>query len=128
MRLHNVEARKLFLVDAFGALVSAFMLGVILVRYEIVFGIPKDALYLLAFIPCVFVVFDLAAFYFGKSNWSVLLKLIALANICYCILSIVLALMHRESLSVLGWLYIIIEIAIIIYVARVEYIFSLKIN
>lgn len=128
MPLHNIEARKLFLVDAFGALVSAFMLGVVLVRYEIVFRIPKNALYLLAFIPCVFVVFDLAAFYFGKSKWSVLLKLIALANICYCILSIVLALMHRESLSVLGWLYIIIEIVIIVYIAHIEYNCSLKID
>ena len=121
MLFNNIDPRKLFLIDAFGAFVSAVLLGVVLVRFEPVFGIPKDTLYFLAFIPCVFIVFDLVSYFLGQSKWRILLKTIAIANICYCLLSFLLAIIHRDSLSILGWIYILNEIVIILYIARIEY-------
>ena len=50
--------KVLFLVDGLGALLSAFLLGFVLVRLERVFGIPPDALYLLATVPCLFALYD----------------------------------------------------------------------
>ena len=50
--------KKLFLIDGLGALVSAFFLGVVLVRLESFFGIPPFILYFLAFLPCLFAAYD----------------------------------------------------------------------
>lgn len=121
MLFDNIDPRKLFLLDALGALVSAFMLGIVLVRFEAMFGVPKKALYVLAFIPCVFMLYDLVSYFYGQSKWRTLLKVIAIGNICYCMLSLGIAFLHRDSLPILGWMYILIEVAIIIYIAQIEY-------
>jgi len=52
----------LFLLDAIGALVSALLLGVVLVKYQEIFGIPIPTLYVLAIIPCFFALIDLYSY------------------------------------------------------------------
>lgn len=112
--------RKLFLMDGLGALVSAFLLGVVLVQLESIFGIPRSTLYVLAFVPCVFALYDFCCFFMLKNNESTFLMVIAIANMLYCILSIGFALHHYQSLTYLGWGYIIIEVAIVLAIAVIE--------
>ncbi len=112
--------RKLFLIDGVGALVSAFMLGVVLVRLEHIFGVPVQTLYLLAFLPVLFAVYDFYSYREGKDKLGVLLKGIAIMNIGYCLLSIGLAFYHHEVISYLGWAYIVIEIMIVVVIAILE--------
>ena len=113
------EPRKLFIIDGLGALLSAFLLGVVLVRFESIFGIPASALYLLASFPLGFVMYD-AISYRIKGRTAALLKGIAILNLLYCGLSLSLALYHSETITMLGWAYILGEVGIIILLAILE--------
>ena len=50
----ELNPKKLFLIDGFGAIISAFLLGVVLVKFEEKIGVPVSVLYLLATIPLFF--------------------------------------------------------------------------
>lgn len=112
--------RNIFLIDGVGALLSAFMLGVVLRRFESFFGIPASALLVLALIPCFFVVYDLFCHRYGTAHRSRLLWIIALLNVVYCLLSLGFAYFHRSSLTIYGWVYILVEIVVVIWVAWYE--------
>ena len=70
--------QKIFVLDGFGAILSAILLGVVLVRLESVFGIPRQTLYLLVALPCVFAVYDFYCFYKIKKNTGAFLRGIAI--------------------------------------------------
>lgn len=110
----ELNPKKLFLIDGSGAAVTAFMLGVVLVKFESFFGIPPSTLYLLAAIPILFVIYDLLCFYKGDQKLPALLKGIAIANLLYCCISIGFAFNHSREITMWGWLYIINEIIIIV--------------
>jgi len=112
--------KQLFILDGWGALLSAFLLGVVLVKLESVFGIPKNTLYFLAFLPCLFALYDFFCYAKVKTNLGSYLKGIAYINLAYCIISIALAFYHYEKITLLGWGYIIIEILIVISIAYLE--------
>ena len=116
----KTNPKQLFLIDAAGALLSIFMLGFVLVKMESFFGIPKEVLYVLASIPIGFLIYDLICYFtFSKSGKKFLIG-IAILNISYCILSLGYAYLHMESLSIFGWLYIIGEICLVLFLSRVE--------
>lgn len=110
----------LFLIDGFGALLSAFLLGVILVRFESTFGMPRQTLYFLAFIPCLFVVYDFIICKIIGENWRPFLKAIAVANLVYCCMSMGLLVHHYSKLTYLGLAYFLIEIIVVLMVAMIE--------
>ena len=114
------DPRKLFLIDGFGALLSAFLLGVVLVKFEHLFGIPKATLYFLASLPCFFAIYDLYVYFRKGKNTARFLRVIAVINLLYCVLSLGLAFYHIESVKLLGWLYILTEIAIVSVLACIE--------
>ncbi|MCF2875710.1 MULTISPECIES: hypothetical protein [unclassified Tenacibaculum] len=121
--LTNIQQnpKKLFLIDGFGAILSAFMLGVILVRFEALFGIPSSALYILAIIPLFFTLYDIYSFKQKHSKTNVLLKGIAILNLLYCCISLGFAFYHFNSITYIGWSYILIEITIILLLAFIEF-------
>lgn len=112
--------RQLILLDGLGALVSAFMLGIVLVKFESYIGIPKSTLYILAAIPCFFAVYDFICYFIIRKKLSGFLKVIAYMNLLYCALSLALALSHSDTITLLGWAYIVIEIIIVIALALYE--------
>ena len=116
----NLNPKTLFLLDGFGALLSAFLLGVVLVKFENIFGMPRKALYILAFLPCLFAVYDLYCYLNIQNQQGLFLKGIAFANLAYCCLSIGFAIHHQEQLTTLGWGYFILEIVIVVAIAIIE--------
>jgi len=112
--------KQLFLIDGLGALLSAFLLGVVLVKLERFFGIPANVLYLLAAIPCFFAVYDFYCYHKVNKNSGLYLKGIAIMNILYCCLSIGFAIYHYKSITYLGYIYIINEIIIVLTIAKIE--------
>ena len=54
----KLNSKKLFLIDGFGAIISAFLLGVVLVKFQEKIGVPVSVLYLLATIPVFFAAYD----------------------------------------------------------------------
>ena len=113
--------RKLFLIDGIGALVSAVLLGVVLVKLERFFGIPTPTLYLLALLPCLFFMYDAYGYFRVKHGLGKYLKGIAFLNLGYSLLSLALTFSHRHVITTLGWSYILGEISIILILVIVEF-------
>ena len=118
--MNNTYLKKLFLLDGFGAILSAFLLGVVLVKLESYFGIPKSSLYFLATLPCFFAIYDFYCYFKIEKNLDRFLKRIAIVNLLYCCLSIILAFYHYQEITSLGWIYIIGEIIIVVIIAQIE--------
>ncbi len=116
--------RKLFLLDGFGAILSAILLGIVLVKLERLFGIPKSTLYVLASLPCLFAIYDFYCYFKIEKNLKKFLKGIAIVNLLYCCLSIGLAFYHYQEITYLGWTYIIVEILIVVTLAIIELSFA----
>ena len=112
--------RILFLVDGLGAILSAFMLGVVWVRWENIFGIPPTSLYLLALLPCLFAGYDFYCYQKKSGNVGAYLQGIGFLNLAYCVLSMGLAIYHYEQLTYFGWIYILIEIVIVVLLSLLE--------
>jgi len=117
----QVKIRQFFIIDGLGALLSSFMLGIILVKFEMYFGIPKPVLYQLAFWPILFAIYDFMCYVFAKKNLHNLLKTIAILNVCYCVYSLVMAFSHSDAIKSLGWIYIVLEILVVLIIVKMEW-------
>lgn len=112
--------KRLFLIDGFGAILSSFLLGVVLVKLENLFGIPIPTRYFLAFLPCTFAVYDFYCFTRVKENVGLFLKCIAYINISYCCISLGLAFYHYNQITYFGWTYVLLEIVLVLALANLE--------
>ena len=112
--------RKLFLLDGAGAILSAVLLGIVLVQLEAYFGIPIATLYFLAALPCFFAIYDFYCYFKVEKNLAKCLRGIAIVNLLYCCLSILLAFYHYQEILYLGWIYIIVEIIIVVVLSIIE--------
>jgi len=113
--------KLLFLIDGFGAIVSAFLLGVVLVIFENQVGIPSKTLYFLASIPVVFFFYDMYGYTVPHQKTNIFLKGIAFLNLLYCFVSLGFAWYHSNRITILGWSYIITELLILGALIYVEY-------
>ncbi|WP_234974633.1 hypothetical protein [Tenacibaculum agarivorans] len=109
------------MIDGIGATVSAFLLGILLVRFEKLFGIPTSSLYFLAVIPLFFIVYDFYCYHKSHHKTGALLKGIAILNLMYCGVSLGFAVYHFDTITILGWIYIVIEIIIVFFLALIEF-------
>lgn len=122
------DPRKVFLLDGFGAVLSAFSLGIILVQFESAFGMPKEKLYYLAAAAVLFAIYSFGCSFRLPNNWRPFLRFIAITNLIYCSITTFLVLRFYEELTVLGLIYFILEIIIILSLVRFELKFSLRKN
>ncbi len=104
-----------------GALLSAFLLGVVLVRLEIFFGIPPATFYFLAALPAIFALYDFYCYQKEAAKLGPFLKGIAIVNVAYCFLSLGAAFHHADTITALGWAYVLGEILVVTALAMVEY-------
>lgn len=116
----QIKVRKLFLIDSLGALLSAATLGLILTRFEQTFGMPHEVLYYLAGIACLLSIYSFICYSHLKENWRPYLKIIGIANLTYCCLTIVLVIFLFQKLTALGLLYFILEIIIVTILIIIE--------
>ena len=118
---YNIHPKQLFLVDGLGGVVSAFFLGIVLVIFKDYIGMPTNILIILALIACLFAVYSLSCFFSFPKNWKSFMRLIAIANSIYCLLTFVLLIFYNNEISVLGHSYFIIEILIILSIVAIEF-------
>ncbi len=116
----KVKPKSLFLLDSCGAIVSALLLGIILVRFESTFGMPINILYFLSFLACIFALYSFLCFLFTQKNSRLYLKIIAMVNLAYCCLTIGLVIYFYHRLTFLGLLYFFVEIIIITLLSILE--------
>lgn len=120
--LHSLTSnpKKLFLFDGIGAVISAIFLGIVLVKLEVYFGMPKTVLYMLASLACTYALYSLSCSLFFPSSWRPLLKAIALANLLHCGLTLGLVVSFYQKLTVLGLTYFLLEMVIVVGLVVLE--------
>lgn len=112
--------KRLFLIDSLGALVTACLTGLVLTRFEAVFGIPPKVLYKLAVVAIIYAVYSISCFCFIKTNWKPFLTAIAIANSIYIFITIGLVFFFYPQVSVLGLFYFLGELTIIASLVFIE--------
>ncbi len=118
--LDRINPEKLFLIDSIGALVTAFMLGFVLVQFQNIFGVPKDILYILSLIALIYSIYSFVCYLKIKTTWRPFLKGIAIANLTYCLITIGLMISLHSQITYLGILYFSSEVIIILGLVILE--------
>ena len=105
--------KNIFILDGIGATLSAFLLGVILVRFEPIFGMPLTPLYILASIAIMLATYSFSCYFILTDNWnSAFMKVIVIANLLYCCLSMTMVIYFFEELTIWGITYFLLEILV----------------
>lgn len=121
LKSFTLNPKKLFLIDGLGAVLSAFLLGIVLVKFESIIGIPPSTLYFLAVFPLLFVIYDFYCYRKKHNNLKSFLEGIAVANLLYCCFSVGVTLYHLKTITYLGWIYILAETLIILILLSFEF-------
>jgi hypothetical protein len=106
-----IKDRQLFFLDGAGAILSAFLVGVVLVMYQ----------YVLALMACGLAVHSLYCYFSVTTRWRFHLKIVAIANLLYCCLTAALVIYYHKELTLLGILYFVVEMALVSGLAYWEY-------
>lgn len=117
--------RNIFLVDSIGAVISATLLAIIAQLHHY-FGMPQAVLYKLILLPVLYALYSLLCFVIQPTNWQLFLKIIALANLIYCIITVCLTIQYFTVLTLLGRVYFLSEAAVIVILFVIEWAFSCK--
>jgi hypothetical protein len=120
LRYMPIHPKRLFLLDAGGALLTALLLFFVVARLQRVFGMPKNIVYILSAIALVYAVYSFASYLFIKKNWKPFLLVIATANSLYCLATAILLVVYYQQLTSLGFIYFIAEIIIILGLVIIE--------
>jgi hypothetical protein len=114
------KPRWVFLIDGIGAAMSALLLLLLIVPFQSFFGFPSDVAIKLFVLPLIFSIYSLTC-YFTKPSSPVFLKIISVANILYCLLSLGLVIFYYAQLTIFGLLYFLIEKLIVVPLAVWEW-------
>ena len=116
----TLNPKRLFLLDGLGALLTAFLLGIVLTAFNEHFGMPPNTLNILALIALGFAVYSICCFFFIGQNWRLFLKIIATANLLYCGLTTALVIYFYPQLTVFGVVYFLLEIVVVCGLVYIE--------
>jgi hypothetical protein len=119
--------KKLFLIDGSGALLTVFFLIAILVPFEDSFGMPAGVVYFLSLVASMYAIYSFSCYFFIRSNWRPYLKVITIANIIYCCLTIAQVFYFYQSLTVAGLFYFLLEIIVLCVLIFIELMVLFKI-
>lgn len=113
--------RFVFLADGIGALLTAFLTGVVLTRLDSLFAMPHEILHRLALAACGFAVYSLTCSALNVKAWQGFLSVVAVANALYCFVTLGLTVSLFKSVSAYDVAYFLGEIVVIGIVAGVEF-------
>ena len=116
----TLSPKRLFLIDGFGALLTAFILFAILRSFNEYFGMPSNVLNLLSIIAFIFSAYSFGCFFLIKNNWHPFLRAIIIANLLYCILTFGLVIYNYPQLTLLAVTYFLLEIVVICILVFLE--------
>lgn len=112
--------RKIFTIDTIGALVSALSLYVLILPLNSYFGVPLSIVWILGGASLAFFLFSLfCTLTTGKHDASKL-RIVITANLLYGVLTALLILLNKSSITVLGIAYFVAEYSVIIALVLLE--------
>ena len=107
-------------IDGTGAMLSLFMLLIVLPRFKEMFGLPEQMLSILAFVAGGIVLFNGYCQVFRQGHAGGCLRVLLVVNSLYLLLTIVLAFVNAASIQALWWTYLILEGLVLLVLAYVE--------
>lgn len=113
--------RRLFLLDAAGACLSAALLGLLLPRFQPLIGLPLQQLYWLALGACILAVYSGSCFLFAAFARPLQMRLLALFNGFYLLISLGVVLMYAGQMKPFGYLYFAGETALVLLLVATEW-------
>lgn len=116
----SLNAKKLLLLDAWGAGITVLLLAVVVEPFQEHFGMPLVVLRLFSIIACVYTIYSLMSHYFGNQKHTLLLKIIAFSNTFYGCLIAFFVVRYFEKLTLLGMCYFAGEILLIMGLVALE--------
>jgi hypothetical protein len=117
----SISPRILFLIDSLGAFFSFLFLNQILPSYSNELGIEEKMIKLLSLPISVYFIYSGICFLKLKKNWGVYLKIISIANLFYCLLTLSLVFIFWEGVKFLGYAYFIFESILISVLSFIEW-------
>ncbi|MCC7466219.1 MAG: hypothetical protein IT261_08125 [Saprospiraceae bacterium] len=116
---HSLNDRKIVLVDAIGAIVSAISL-LIPYLFEEVFGMPKSTVTMFMAIAIAYSVYSSTVYFSNTEKWKFYLTIIALLNIGYCLFTGYHIFKNLNTITIFGHVYFSVEILIILTLSVFE--------
>ncbi len=114
------KPKILFLVDSIGAMLTTFFLFVILRNFNEYFGMPKTTLTYLSAIAACLCIYSTTCFFFLKDNLTSFIRIISVANLLYCLLTMGLIISNYPILTIIGTAYFLAEITIVCGLVYIE--------
>ncbi len=118
--------RKLFLIDAIGAIISGALLLFLVIPNSHFFGIPKKELEWLIYPIILFIFYDILLYLIPLKIKIPFLRLIAIFNFIYCLIILYVLFQNIETTSIWGLAYFCGEIIIIGLISYFELTFNAK--
>lgn len=121
------NTNRIFLIDSFGAFLTAFFLFAILRTFNEYVGMPQVTLTILSVIALVFCIYSISCFFYVNKNWKPFLIAIIVANLMYCTLTLGLLIHFYPQMTFLGITYFVVEIALVCGLVLFE-IYTVRVN
>ncbi len=118
--IEKLHPKKLFLIDAIGGMITAFSLFVVLRSYEEYFGMSGEVLVYLSIIAMVYSFYSWVCYFMIKGKWNRFLRIIGIANVMYCLITMILVFVYFQELTVLGVGYFVFEGMIVFLLGVLE--------
>ncbi|WP_228446765.1 hypothetical protein [Chryseobacterium sp. 3008163] len=107
-------------MDSLGAFFTAFFLFVVMRNLTHYFGMPETVLTYLSVVASIFCIYSAVCFFFLKEYWTIFIRIIAVANFLYCVVTLGLLIKYYSFLTILGTTYFLTEIINIALLGFVE--------
>jgi hypothetical protein len=109
------------MVDAVGALLTAFFMFFVLRSFPQYVGMPDRVLAALAAIGACFSLYSAACFLLVKRNWKPFLRVMCCANALYVLLSLILLATYFPQIKTAGKAYFVMELCVISALVYIEF-------
>lgn len=113
--------KKMFFIGSMGALLSALLPAWVLAPLESRLGMAADVLYGLSAIACCYSLYPAYCYFFTQANWQRYLKIIAMANVLYGLLTIGIAVFFSGSIKLPALIYFSLELLVLSFLIILEW-------
>ena len=118
--LDCISPSKVFLVDGFGALLTAVFIHLLATFFIDWVGLPVKVLRILTLVALMMAVFSFCCHLFGKGNNSKWLRVIMVANLVYIMSTAIILVIYRDQLKWPGLIYFLSEFVVVFILVRWE--------
>jgi amino acid transporter len=119
MKFSILKGHNIFLIDAIGAITSAFCL-LLPYTFQTIFGMPAVTVRTFIVIAILLSIYSVTIFLTKPKNRKPFLSIVAVLNMSYCLYTAIHLIKNQLTLTLPGLLYFVAEILIILTLSVIE--------